>query len=44
MALLDGADAPAQLTRWLGVGLVVVIRIVAIRRQWSLPRFDASSP
>ncbi|MEY4606720.1 MAG: hypothetical protein RLY45_1480 [Actinomycetota bacterium] len=44
VALLDEISAPAQLTRWLGVAIVVVIRIVAIRRQWSLPRFDAAAP
>lgn len=44
VAVLDEISAPAQLTRWLGVAIVVVIRIVAIRRQWSLPRFDAAAP
>lgn len=44
VVLLDEIDAPVQLARWLGVAIVVVIRMVAIRRQWSLPRFDASAP
>jgi uncharacterized membrane protein YeiH len=40
VALLDEVNAPTQVTRWLGVAIVVVIRVVAIRRQWSLPSFD----
>ena len=39
VVLLDRLDAPAQPTRWLGVGVIVVVRVVAIRRQWNLPRF-----
>lgn len=41
VALLDRLDAPGQLGRWSGVAIIVSIRVVAIRRQWNLPRFDA---
>ena len=42
VALLAHLDAPAQLTRWLGVAVIVTVRVVAIRRQWNLPRFTAT--
>ncbi|MFZ9628770.1 MAG: trimeric intracellular cation channel family protein [Ilumatobacteraceae bacterium] len=42
VAVLAHLEAPAQLTRWLGVVVIVVVRVLAIRRQWHLPRFAAT--
>lgn len=40
VALLAHVEAPTQVTRWLGVAVIVAVRILAITRQWHLPRFD----
>ncbi|MGE0818816.1 MAG: trimeric intracellular cation channel family protein [Candidatus Nanopelagicales bacterium] len=37
---LDAAGAGEVVTRWTGVAVVLVVRLLAIRQQWTLPRFE----
>lgn len=44
VVLLADAGAPDAVTRWVGVLLVLAIRLAAIRWRWSLPAFDRGRP
>lgn len=40
VVLLDGAGVAEVVTRWAAVAVVLVVRLAAIRWQWTLPRFE----
>ena len=44
LVILHDTHAPTQLTRWLAVAAVFVIRVLAIHFSWSLPHLPAASP
>jgi uncharacterized membrane protein YeiH len=44
LVILHDAHAPTQLTRWLAVAAVFVIRVLAIRFSWSLPHVPSALP
>jgi len=37
---LDAAGVSELVTRWTAVAVVLVVRLLAIRNQWTLPRFE----
>jgi uncharacterized membrane protein YeiH len=41
VVLTEQSVEPA-VVRWVSVAVVLAIRLVAVRRQWMLPRFDGS--
>jgi uncharacterized membrane protein YeiH len=44
LVALTEAHAPYELARWAGVVLTLVLRLLAIRYSWSLPRIPAATP
>ena len=41
LVILTDAHAPAQVARWTAIAVVLVLRLLAIRYSWSLPRLPS---
>jgi uncharacterized membrane protein YeiH len=41
VVVLTDARAPAQAARWIAIAVAFVLRLLAIRYSWSLPRFPS---
>jgi uncharacterized membrane protein YeiH len=44
LVVLTHAHAPAQAARWTAIAVTLVLRLLAIRYSWSLPRFSPKPP
>ena len=44
LVVLTDAHAPAEVARWGAIAVALVLRLLAIRYSWSLPRFPSRSP
>ena len=43
LVILTDAHAPAEVARWAAFAIVLVLRLLAIRYSWSLPRIPRTS-